>query len=175
MPLVRAPYPGAIPLQVIAPAALDGWLDAQDAATRAWVRASGHEAAAGEVLCLPAPDGSIAGALLGWGDPGHRRERFQMAGAAAKLPAATYRLRPVGVELDAGLETLGWVMGAYRFDRYRAVKPRRVSLVCPEDVDAARIERIAGAARLAQDLINTPARDMGPEALEAAFMALAAC
>ncbi|HVH02880.1 MAG TPA: leucyl aminopeptidase family protein [Amaricoccus sp.] len=174
MPLVRAPYPGAIPLQVIAPAALDGWLDAQDAATRAWVRASGHEAAAGEVLCLPAPDGSIAGALLGWGDPGHRRERFQMAGAAAKLPAATYRLRPVGVELDAGLETLGWVMGAYRFDRYRAVKPRRVSLVCPEDVDAARIERIAGAARLAQDLINTPARDMGPEALEAAFMALAA-
>lgn len=174
MPLVRAPHPGAIPLQVIAPAALDGWLEAQDAATRAWVRAAGHEAAAGEVLCLPGPDGSIAGALLGWGEPDHRRDRFLLAGAAAKLPPATYLLKPAGVELDAALETLGWVMGAYRFDRYRAVKPRRVSLVCPEGVDAARIERIAGAARLAQDLINTPARDMGPEALEAAFMALAA-
>jgi leucyl aminopeptidase len=46
-------------------------------------------------------------------------------------------------------------------------------LVCPEGVDGARVARIAAAAALAQDLINTPARDMGPEALEGAFVALA--
>jgi leucyl aminopeptidase len=173
MPLAPAPDPRAVPLQVIAPAELAGWLERQDAPTRAWVRAVGFEAGPGETLCLPAPDGRLAQALVGWSAPDRRRERFELAAAAAKVPAGTYALSPVGAELDAGLEALGWLMADYRFDRYRPAKPRGAVLVCPDGVDAARLERIAGAAALAQDLINTPARDMGPEALEAAFVALA--
>jgi len=173
MPLAPAPDSRAIPLLVIAPAEVDQWLEGQDATIRTWVRAAGFEAGAGDVLCLPASDGSIAGALVGWGAPERRRGRFALAAATAKLPGGTYVLDPVGVELDAGLEALGWLMADYRFDRYRAAKPRGVILVCPEGVDAVRLERIAGAARMAQDLINTPARDMGPEALEAAFVAFA--
>jgi len=38
-------------------------------------------------------------------------------------------------------------------------------------VDRKKLEAIANAAALAQDLINTPASDMGPDALEAAFRA----
>jgi len=174
MPLAPAPDPRAIPLLVIAPAEVDHWLEGQDARVRTWVRAAGFEAGVGDVLCLPAPDGSIAGALVGWGAPEGPRGRFALAAATAKLPGGTYALDPVGVELDAGLEALGWLMADYRFDRYRAGNSRGVALVCPEGVDAVRLERIAGAARLAQDLINTPARDMGPEALEAAFVGLAA-
>ncbi len=44
----------------------------------------------------------------------------------------------------------------------------------PDGVDAAEIERIADAAMLARDLINTPSNDMGPEELAAAAQALAA-
>jgi leucyl aminopeptidase len=174
MPLAPAPDPRAVPLQVLAPAELEGWCDRQEPATRAWVLASGFEGAVGEVLCLPAADGTIAGALVGWGAAGRRRERFALAAAAAKLPAGVYALQPTEVELDASLEALGWLMADYRFDRYRASKPRGALLVCPEGVDAASVDRIAAAAWLAQDLVNTPARDMGPEALEAAFVALAA-
>ena len=102
MPLVPAPDARAVPLMVIAPGELDGWLETQDEATRAWVRAAGFEAGVGEVLCLPAADGSIAAALAGWGAPERRRDRFRLAAAAAKLPAGTWALAPVGVELDAG-------------------------------------------------------------------------
>jgi leucyl aminopeptidase len=41
-------------------------------------------------------------------------------------------------------------------------------------VDAARIEALAAGEWLTRDLINTPAADMGPEALEDALFALAA-
>jgi leucyl aminopeptidase len=43
-----------------------------------------------------------------------------------------------------------------------------------ENVDAARIERIAWAVVLGRDLINTPANDMDPDGLEAAALSLAA-
>ena len=45
--------------------------------------------------------------------------------------------------------------------------------MAPEGVDAARIEAIAKGEALTRDLINTPANDMGPVALEAAASALA--
>jgi leucyl aminopeptidase len=175
MPLVPPPDPRAIPLHVLDPGGLADWLERQDAATRTWVGAMGFEAGSGEVLSLPAPDGGLRAALAGWGSPeSRRRERFTLAAAAAKLPAGRYALGEDAVGIDAGLEALGWLLSDYRFDRYRKATAPKAALVCPEGVDAARLERIAGAARLAQDLINTPARDMGPEALEAAFAALGA-
>jgi leucyl aminopeptidase len=175
MPLAAAPDREAIPLHLVAPEGLAGWLERQDRATRAWVAATGFEAGLGEVLCLPAPDGALRAALAGWGKPDARaRERFPLAAAAPKLPPGRYALVAEGLAFDAELETLGWLLADYRFGRYKAAKPSRVELVCPEGVDPARVVRIAEAAALAQDLINTPARDMGPEALEAAFTALAA-
>nr|AGH09908.1 type III effector NopBH [Sinorhizobium fredii] len=44
----------------------------------------------------------------------------------------------------------------------------------PADADEADIKRQLAGVFLARDLINTPTNDMGPEALEAAFRALAA-
>ena len=43
----------------------------------------------------------------------------------------------------------------------------------PEGVDAARLLAMAEGEFLTRDLINTPASDMGPDELEAAFLALA--
>ena len=45
-------------------------------------------------------------------------------------------------------------------------------LVPPDGVDAAEITRMAEAASLARDLINTPSNDMGPEELAQAARAL---
>lgn len=173
MPLVPAPDQRAIPLHVLAPESLTGWVESQEPATAAWVRASGFAAGVGETLLLPRPDGSIAAALAGWGAPELLRHRFRLAAAASRLPDGVYALK-AGPKLDLEVEALGWLMADYRFDRYHAAKPRSVHLVCPDGVDATRVTAIAGAAKLAQDLINTPARDMGPEALESAFLSLAA-
>jgi leucyl aminopeptidase len=174
MPLHPAPDDGAIPLHVPAPDGLPAWLAGQDAAARAWVAAMGFEAGLGEVLCLPAPDGGIRAALVGWGTAEARaRDRFHLAAAAGRLPAGRFRLASVPDGLDPGLEALGWLLADYRFDRYHKGKPARAELVCPEGVDAARLGIIARAVALTQDLINTPARDMGPAALEGAFVELA--
>ncbi|MEO0388844.1 MAG: leucyl aminopeptidase family protein, partial [Pseudomonadota bacterium] len=68
---------------------------------------------------------------------------------------------------------LGWLTASYRFDRYKKASPARARLAPPPGIDTARVEvEAAGVARTA-DLINTPASDMGPDGLEAAFADLA--
>lgn len=174
MPLTDAAAERAIPLVIVAPAGLAEWLSDQDEPTRAWVSAAGFEAASGSVLIVPAADGGISVALVGWGENIRRRERFALAAVAPRLPAGTYRLVPRGISLDPTLETLGWLLGDYRFDRYKKKDVPRAALVCPEGVDGPRLQAIAAAAAMAQDLINTPARDLGPEGLQQAFLELAA-
>lgn len=175
MPLASKSDDRATPLHVLSSAGLATWLQDEEPRVRAWAAAMGFEAGAGEILCVPDEGGNLAAAAAGWpGEAARRRDRFPLAAVTAKLPAGRYRLVVHDVEIDAGLEVLGCLLGDYRFERYRAGKPSRVELVGPDGVDETRLRRIADAARLAQDLINTPARDMGPEALEAAFGALAA-
>jgi leucyl aminopeptidase len=48
------------------------------------------------------------------------------------------------------------------------------TLMIPADADATRIKRLLAGVFLARDLINVPANDMGPDAIEKAFRALAA-
>ncbi len=175
--LYPAPDPRAVPLHVVTPESLAGWLERQDAPIRAWVAAMDFAAGLGDVLCLPAADGGLRGALFGWGTSEARaRDRFHLARAVDRLPPGRYALVADDVALDPGLEALGWLLAGYRFRRYRKEArdgaAKDVGLVCPEGVDAARVTAIAAAAAFAQELIDTPARDMGPEALEAAFTAL---
>ena len=52
--------------------------------------------------------------------------------------------------------------GTYRFGRYRKNETPAVRLVPPDGVDVADIARMAEAAALARDLINTPVERHGP-------------
>ncbi len=66
------------------------------------------------------------------------------------------------------------MLGRYRFERYK--KPRETGeaeLATPDGVDGTRLARIAEGVFLTRDLINTPANDLGPEALEAAARKIA--
>ncbi len=87
------------------------------------------------------------------------------------LPPGVYRF--ANAPHDARLAALAFALGSYRFGRYRKNDARNVRLVPPEGVDVAEISRMAEAAALARDLINTPANDMGPEELAAAAQQLA--
>ena len=71
------------------------------------------------------------------------------------------------------LATLAFALGTYRFGRYRKADTPDVRLVPPDGIDVADIARMAEAAALARDLINTPSNDMGPEELAQAAQALA--
>lgn len=145
---------------------------------RAWARAQGFAGNAGQICLLPAPDGSVAGALYGIGParaPLDRpaRERYQLARAAEGLPAGNWRLANAPEGFDAALGALGWLFAQYRFARYKKAEPPAARLVCPKGVDQARLLAMAEGEFLARDLINTPASDMGPADLELAARELA--
>jgi leucyl aminopeptidase len=171
-----APEAGAIPLTLLTAEAFDAWRLAQDAAARGWAETMGFTAGLGQVLVFPDDDGRPAAAIGGVGDAAARaRGRFALAGIAAKLPAGTYAIDsglPENPD-DAEAECLGWLLSAYAFDRYAKASGSAARLVAPEGVDAAQVEALARGEALTRDLINTPAGDMGPDALEAECRALA--
>ncbi len=166
----------ALTLHVLRPETLPDWRNTAPPAHAAWAEATGFAARAGELCLLPGPEGRPDGALFGLGSAAEAgRHRFALASAAASLPAGSvWRLAGLGTGAEAEA-ALGWLLAAYRFERYRSAaqgtEPAR--LVAPAGIDAARIESIAEAEFLTRDLINTPACDMGPAALEAAFRDLA--
>ena len=118
---------------------------------------------------LPAEDGTIERILFGLGDGA---DPFLAGKLPSLLPPGTYRLEP-RASLDMQAASLAWLLGSYRFTRYRKPIPKGPLLVSPEGVDAAEIHRISQAVALGRDLVNTPANDLGPAEIEAVARALA--
>jgi leucyl aminopeptidase len=103
------------------------------------------------------------GVLLGAGDGS---DPFVLAAAAEKLPEGDYRLaEPLGAR-QARSAALGWLLGGYRFDRYKKQKAAQARLHAPEGADVGAVSREADAVFLVRDLVNTPAADMTPADLE---------
>ncbi|MDZ4309045.1 MAG: leucyl aminopeptidase family protein [Cypionkella sp.] len=161
------------PLYVVGVEGLAGFLAGQDAAVRGWLEASGFEAALGDLRLIPGADG-VAAAVIGFGTAKTRaRQRFALAKAAG-LPGGAWHLVGDLSQAQRDEAALGWLFAQYRFDRYRKAKAGApAQLVLPEGCDGARLLAMAAGEYLTRDLINTPAQDMGPDELEAAFVALA--
>ena len=176
-PEFAADTPAARPIRLLREAAPAGL----DAAARDWAAAAGFTGRAGQTCLLPDGAGGIAGALIGIGpaSDGPARERFALASVASALPAGDWRVAEWPEGVDRAEAALGWLLAQYRFDRYRSrtgaeTGAAKARLVAPEGVDAARLIAMAEGEFLTRDLINTPANDMGPDALEAAARDLAA-
>lgn len=132
------------------------------AADLQWAKANGFTGQRGRLLALPGEGGALGGYLFGLGKAADRPALI-LGQAAAALEPGKYKL--AGSFGDPTLAALAFRLGAYRFDRYR--KPRDPVLVEPvEGADTAEVDRLAEAAYLARDLINTPANELGPEAFE---------
>ncbi len=176
MPLEFAPADAAsLPVHVIEENALTAFREALPAPQARWLSASGFSAGLGEVQLLPGPDGGPVAAVAGYGTARKRaRGRFHLAGAAAKLPEGVFHLHTDLDEPARTQEALGWLLAGYGFGRYRDQPGAKARLKAPAGVDAPRLEAIAAGEALTRDLINTPATDMGPGALEDALFRLAA-
>lgn len=163
------------PLYLLEPQQIEPWLEGAGKAWAGWLKAAGFEAALGETRLLP--DGAgVAGALLGCGTKASRaRTRFGLSRAMGSLPAGDWHLVGDLTALERTEAALGWLLASYRFDRYRPGKaePRAVRLKLPEGVEEDTLLAMAEGEFLTRDLINTPASDMGPDALQEAFFALA--
>jgi len=167
----------SLPLWLLTEAELPRWLADQSADVAAWVRANAFQAERHRVLALPGPGGGIAGAIAGLGPLASAADLklWHAAGLADRLPAQTYHLAAPLPPAAATHFALGWLIGGYRFGRYRNPPGApRASLVAPAGSDMVYVESAAAATSLARDLINTPANDMGPAELAQAAADLAA-
>ena len=170
-----APSPtGAIPLHIVEKSALEAWSAGQGDVTRRWITSMGFDASLGSMLSFPDLDGRISAVLVGWGDEAARsRGHFHIAQIVPNLPGGTYRIASGLKKKERDEAALGWLLGQYHFDRYRKGTAPKARLTVPDGVDSDQIEAIAAGEYFTRDLINTPASDMGPEELEAAFRNLA--
>ncbi len=162
----------AIPISFVSKSGWDAFAETLPSAQRQFAAACGFTAKPGGYLALPATDGSIAQILFGLEDASAKsRDLFRAGSLPGLLPPGTYRFG--NSPHDARLATLAFALGSYRFTRYRKADDPQARLVPPDGVDGADVVRIAEAAMLARDLVNTPSNDMGPEELAAAAQALA--
>jgi leucyl aminopeptidase len=162
----------ATPVTFVTRTTLDAVIAALPPLAQAFALSSAFTAKPGQCLALPGADGAIAQVLFGLEDRDSRRlDRFRPGQLPGLLPPGTYRF--ANAPHHTRLATLAFALGSYRFGRYRDVEPPDVRLMPPEGVDIAEIARLAEAATLARDLINTPANDMGPLELENAARDLA--
>jgi leucyl aminopeptidase len=172
MPSVFETSSTATPITFVTKSSWDGVRETLPSAQRQFAIASAFTAKPGGYLALPAPDGAIAQVLFGLEDDGARsRDPFRPGALPGLLPQGTYRF--ANAPHDTRLAALAFALGSYRFARYRKADRPEVRLVPPDGVDPAEINRMADAAMLARDLINTPANDMGPQELAAAAQELA--
>ncbi|MDB5622829.1 MAG: leucyl aminopeptidase [Devosia sp.] len=159
----------SVPLALIciAPGGLEGAGLAP--AELAWARANDFDGQRGQLLPLPDENGGLRAYLFGLGE-GAERPALMLGLAGARLPPGTYRL--AGDFGDPTLAAAAFRLGAYRFDRYKKLKPAP-ELVLPEAADGSEVERLVVGATLARDWINTPANDFGPDEFDAQIRAFA--
>ncbi len=176
-PTFASPDAAACPIELVDPDGLDDLRGTLSDAQAMWLDSVGFKAGRGTSCVLPAPSGQIDRVVLGIGtETEAQRARFTLGAAIASLPKGTYRLSNGEILSDAARNelALGYLLSLYRFDRYKDQPAKKAELIAPDGVDAARLEAIAAGEALTRDLINTPAQDMGPDALEAAARDLAA-
>jgi len=146
------------------------WLKSQPSSVQRWVEAQGYRAEPHSVCLLPGEEQGIAAVLYG---VGKQLDTWSISDGPKRLPAGDYRLDcdwPEDLRYQAAL---GWGLGAYRFDRYKADDGTlpRLSLEGPIDTDALSAELMA--LTRVRDLINTPPNDMMPPELAIETRALA--
>ena len=172
MPFVFETAATAIPITFVTKTTWEAVRNGLPTEAQKFALANGFAAKPGKCLTLPAPDGGIAQVLFGLEDEASRsRDLFRPGALPGLLPPGIYRF--ANAPHDARLAALAFALGSYRFGRYRKTDSTDVGLVPPDGVDATEISRMADAATLARDLINTPSNDMGPEELAQAAQALA--
>ncbi|WP_397580878.1 leucyl aminopeptidase family protein [Sphingorhabdus sp.] len=140
------------------------WLALQSDAARTAIKAQKFEGNANDIAILPGDKPGEWSVVAGVSDaavPGV----WHLAKAADSLPEGTYRL----ADYDAGDAMLGWILGQYRYHEYlsepKLMGPRVLLVREPARIPLAILQ--AAATALVRDLVNRPAGDLGPNALEA--------
>lgn len=135
-----------------------------------WLEMSGFTARPGTHCLLPSAEGELDRVLVG---KPTTFDTWTLGTLAQALPAQKYLLADEFPAEVASKLCLGWVLGQYRFTRYKQLADALPELEFPDSVDDRYITAAAEATYLVRDLINTPTSDMGPQHLAEAAQKIA--
>ena len=147
------------------------WKEAHSGPMLAWAETANFSAKSGQFAMMP--DG--AGGLAGFAGAGRRAHPLATAG----LPKNYRRVIIVWLKIrPKRFASLRHWPGRWVCINLTAIAigqnpSRSARLVVPSDTDLERNDRLNEAVYLARDLINTPAADMGPVAMESEMRRLA--
>ena len=157
-----SPTPDATPIWLVSAETWPTVKSTIGASAAAFAEHCGFQPKAGRLQLLPGEAGALAGVLFGIDEANApTRDPFAPGKLATSLPEGVYRF--ANAPQDPDLAALGFLLALYRYDRFKANKAPKPSLVAPDEVDAARIQRIAEAIAFGRDLVNAPANVLGPE------------
>ncbi|MEO1700762.1 MAG: leucyl aminopeptidase family protein [Pseudomonadota bacterium] len=137
-----------------------------------WLEQTGQTLDAEFVSLIPSgeQDGSVGSAVLGIGAD---LNPFAAGKLYRTLTDGQWYFHRVPQGADAEQLLLGYLLGAYSFNRYKATKQRNIRIHPQEKTDLETVLRKAAGVYQVRDLVNTPANDMGPEAIEMATKSMA--
>ena len=157
----------------LTPKSLPAFLATMATVEAAFARACGFKGEPGQIHLVPGADGAIGCVLFGVDDVANGKgDRFFAGKLVAALPDGVFRL--AGGFPDSTLAALAIALASYRFTRFRKASEVLPRFATSEGVDAARVSLIAEAICMGRDLIDRPANDLTPSALEAVASDLAA-
>lgn len=154
----------ATPIQLIEKSGFESWLASQADAIRTAVQAQKFEGNTGDFAILPGEKPKDWSVVAGVADA-KKLSIWSLAKLSDILPEGCYRL----TDIDAGDAMVGWMLGQYRYQEYLS-EPKSTGariLLVKEPGRIAGSALQATATALVRDLVNRPAADMGPNALEA--------
>lgn len=136
-----------------------------------WLARNRFSGKAEHLVLIPSAEGKLAGAVLGIGSSQSGFAPLITGVLGSSLPAGDWYFANPPRKKE--LACLGALLGGYAFTRYGKKVTPAIRLAVPPGVDPNRVNTIASGIFLARDLVNTPASDMGPAALEKAARRLA--
>ncbi len=157
---------GAIPLLAVTVEDFKKWEKKQTAFVRRWIKTQGFKPKAGAFLLLPSKEGKAAQLVACLSDP---VQMWDLAALPKALGKGAYRLEGVRKAKDEESLTLGWLLGAYRFGRYKKGEETSATLCVSKKINIKTLIGMAETTALVRDLITTPAEDMGPAVLAQAI------
>lgn len=155
---IAGSHEAARPIHALRPDELDGFLTAHPELS-GYIGQSGFTAKPGALLLLPGPSG-VSEAIFGLGQSSGPHVfgalPFELPGGAWSVLPGTF---------DMADAVLGFCLGAYRFELFKAVKTTPARLVVDGQQAALSAAR---ATWLVRDLVNMPANHLSPARLAAA-------
>lgn len=156
----------AVPLTALSVDGYTDWLEQQNESTRLWLDSITFKPEPANYTCLQTENGLEVLVIVG------DDAMVSLAAVRRQLPVNTYQVT-YPASLDWKVAVIGWVLDAYKFNRYLDVEEQPASKLVLDQELYEKVIRGAEAHYLVRDLINTPADDMGPTELSAEVQSVA--